>query len=71
VVEQSKVVTEGTVNATAVESMTGDSAVVLVQATSKVTNSAGANQEPRSWRFSITVTRDGGQLKMSKVEFIP
>lgn len=41
VVEQSKVVTEGTVNATAVESMNEHSAVVLVAATSRVTNSAG------------------------------
>jgi Mce-associated membrane protein len=71
VVEQSKVVTKGTVNATAVESMTADSAVVLVAATSQVTNAAGARQEPRAWRLSVTMTRDGGQLKMSKVEFVP
>jgi Mce-associated membrane protein len=71
VVEQSKVVTKGTVNATAVESMTADSAVVLVAATSQVTNAAGARQEARAWRLSVTMTRDGGQLKMSKVEFVP
>ena len=71
VVEQSKVVTKGTVNATAVGSMTSDSAVVLVAATSQVTNAAGAKQEPRAWRLSVTMTRDGGQLKMSKVEFVP
>ncbi|MGK8486404.1 hypothetical protein [Nocardia asiatica] len=71
VVQQSQVTTEGKVNATAVESMTEDSAVVLVAATSQVTNSAGARQEPRAWRLSVTVTRDGDQLKMSKVEFVP
>jgi Mce-associated membrane protein len=71
VVEQSKVVTKGTVNATAVESMTDDSAVVLVSATSTVTNAAGAKEEPRSWRLSVTVSRDADQLKMSKVEFVP
>ncbi|MFF7943332.1 hypothetical protein ACFZC5_26770 [Nocardia gamkensis] len=71
VIQQSQVATEGKVNATAIESMTKDSAVVLVAATSQVTNSAGARQEPRAWRLSVTVTRDGDQLKMSKVEFVP
>jgi Mce-associated membrane protein len=71
VLEQSKVVTKGAVNATAVESMTDDSAVVLVSATSTVTNAAGAKAEHRSWRLFVTVSRDAGQLKMSKVEFVP
>ncbi|MEU1960164.1 hypothetical protein [Nocardia sp. NPDC019304] len=71
VIQQSRVATEGKVNATALESMTENSAVVLVAATSQVTNSAGARQEPRAWRLSVTVTRDGDQLKMSKVEFVP
>ncbi|UGT68262.1 hypothetical protein LTT66_34790 [Nocardia gipuzkoensis] len=71
VVQQSQVATAGKVNATAIESMTEDSAVVLVAATSQVTNSAGARQEPRAWRLSVTVSRDGDQLKMSKVEFVP
>jgi len=71
VVKQSQVVTKGTVKATAIESMSQDSAVVLVAATSEVTNAAGAQQEPRSWRLSVTVSRDGGDLKMSKVEFVP
>lgn len=71
VVQQSKVVTTGTVNAAAVESMTDNSAEVLVAATSEVTNAAGAKQEPRAWRLSVSVTDDGGQLKMSKVEFVP
>lgn len=71
VVRDSKVVTKGTVKSTAVESMTDSSAVVLVAATSTVTNAGGAKDEPRNWRLSVTVTRDGDQLKMSKVEFIP
>jgi Mce-associated membrane protein len=70
-VEQSKVVTTGTVTAAAVESMTKDFAVVLVTATSQVTNIAGARQQPRPFRVSVTVTRDAGQIKMSKVEFFP
>nr|WP_280399713.1 hypothetical protein [Nocardia carnea] len=71
VVEQSEVATQGEITAAAVESMTGESAVVLVSAVSRVTNSAGAQQEPRVWRLSVTVTREGSELKMSKVEFVP
>lgn len=71
VAQDSKVITEVTVNATAVESMTDDSAVALVSASSRVTNSAGAKQEPRSWRLSVNLQREGDQIKMSKVEFVP
>ncbi len=44
---ESKAVTETNVTATAVESMTDDTATVLVAASSRVTNAAGAKQEPR------------------------
>ncbi|MGX9673290.1 hypothetical protein [Mycobacterium sp. HM-7] len=71
VVQESKVVTKGTVNLTAMQSMSEDSAVVLVAATSEVTNSAGAKNDPRAWRLKVTVNRDGGVLKMAKVEFVP
>lgn len=71
VVEQSKVATQGEITAAAVESMTDESAVVLVSAVSRVTNTAGAQQEPRVWRLSVTVTRENSELKMSKVEFVP
>jgi Mce-associated membrane protein len=71
VAQESKVITKVTVNATAVEKMTKDTATVLVSATSNVTNSSGANQEPRSWRLSVDLQRDGGQIKMAKVEFVP
>jgi len=71
VAQDSKVITEVTVNATALESMTDDSAVALVSASSRVTNSAGAKQEPRSWRLSVNLQREGGQIKMAKVEFVP
>lgn len=71
VVEQSKVVTQGTVNAAAVQSIDGNSALVLVAATSRITNAAGAKDEPRNWRLKVTVTDEGGQYKMSKLEFVP
>ncbi|MBB2991799.1 Mce-associated membrane protein [Mycolicibacterium iranicum] len=71
VAQDSKVVTEVTVNSTAVESMTDDKAEVLVAASSRVTNTAGANQEPRTWRLAVSLEREDGQIKMAKVEFVP
>lgn len=70
VVQQSKVVTKGSVSSAAIESTRGDSAVVLVLANEHVTNAAGAKDEPREFRLRVTVSRDGDQLKMSKVEFV-
>lgn len=73
VVEQSKVISHGTVESAAVDldTMTDTSAVVLVASTSEITNAAGAKQDPRSYRLIVTIARDGDQLKMSKVEFVP
>lgn len=72
VAQDSKVITDVTVTSTAVETMTPTSAVVLVAATSRVTNASGAKQEPRAWRLSVNLERvDGGQIKMAKVEFVP
>ncbi|MFV8054823.1 hypothetical protein [Mycobacterium sp. 48b] len=71
VVLDSKVVTQGTVHSAALQSMTDDSAVVLVAATSQVTNTEGAQKAPRAWRLSVTVSRDGNDMKLSKVEFVP
>ena len=70
VVKDSKAVTEGSVAATAVESMGKDSAVVLVLANERVTNLAGAKDQPRTFRFRVSVVHDGDELKVSKVEFV-
>ena len=70
VVKDSKAVAQGSVRATAVESMSKDSAVVLVLANERITNSAGAKDDPRAFRFRVTVVRDGDQLKISKVEYV-
>jgi Mce-associated membrane protein len=51
--------------------MSPDSAVVLVTAATTISSSAGADQQPRSWRLSVTMLREGAQIKMSKVDFIP
>jgi Mce-associated membrane protein len=70
-VEQSKASTKGTVQAVAVESMTQDSGVVLVAAKSERILPDQAKPEVRSWRVVVNLERDGGQLKISKVEFTP
>jgi Mce-associated membrane protein len=71
VVQESKAITEGTVNGAAVESMDEHSAKVLVSATSRVTNKPDAKDETRTWRLKVTVADDGGAYKMSNVEFVP
>jgi Mce-associated membrane protein len=71
VMQDAKVTTKGNVTATAVQSMSENSAVVLVYATSVATNATGAQNQPRLWRLRVTVQKDGGQIKMSKVEFVP
>ncbi len=69
VAQTSKVIAKGTVTAAGVESMTDDSAVVLVVGSEQVTNAAG-NQQPRTFRFRVTVTRDGDARKVSKLEYV-
>ncbi len=69
--QNAKVITEVNVTATGVGTTTDDTAVVPVAATSRVTNNSGAKEEPRSWRLAVTLQRDGDQIKMSKVEFVP
>jgi len=68
--EESKVSSKATVEAVAVESLSDDSAVVLVAARSDVTNADNTNRPPVMWRISVGITRDSGQLKMSKVDFL-
>jgi Mce-associated membrane protein len=71
VTTQSKVISDGTVNGAAIESMDQNSAVVLVAATSRVTNSVpGKDEPPRIWRLKVTVAEVDGQYKMSKVEYL-
>jgi Mce-associated membrane protein len=67
--QRSQVVTTVTVSDVAVESMTDNSAVVLVAATTKAKEADGP-QEPRTWHIALTLQRDGGQPKMSNVEFV-
>ncbi|MGC2654270.1 MAG: hypothetical protein WA317_11880 [Mycobacterium sp.] len=70
-VEQSKIGTKVAVKAVAVESMTHDSAVVLLTARAEVANPGKDGPPSRSWRIVMDLQRDAGRIKMSKVEFVP
>jgi Mce-associated membrane protein len=71
VMQESQVVTTSEVKTTGISSMDDDSAVVLVAASSQVSNKASKQPTPRQWRLSVTVDRENGGIKMSKVEFVP
>lgn len=69
--QDSQAVTKGSITVAALEKVDGDRAVVLIAAVSEVSNVSGARQDPRPFRISVTVTRDGEECKMSDVEFVP
>jgi Mce-associated membrane protein len=68
--EESKVISKVTVEAVGVESMTDNSGVALVSAKSDVTDPDNSKRPPMLWRISVKIERDGGQLKMSGVDFL-
>ena len=69
--QDSKMVTKVTVNDTAVEAMDDETATVLVAATShrEGPDAPKEDQQPRVWRIVVTLEHDGGQIKVSDVEF--
>jgi len=68
--EDSKVSSAVTVQAVAVESVSDNSGVVLVTAKSDATGPDNTKRPAALFRLSVTLSRDGGQLKMSKVDFL-
>ena len=69
-VEQSHANSKGSVQAVAVQSMTNDSAIVLVAAKSELAKPGAAKPESKNIRIVVDLRRDGGQLKVSRVEFV-
>lgn len=70
--QSEKIVTKATVNDAAVETMTKDSAVVLISASSRREGpkTPKDQQAPRLWRVVLNLQREGDQIKMSGVEFV-
>lgn len=69
--EDKDVVTKAAIKAAALESSEPDRGVVLMAVNSEVTNSNGAREDPRPFRMSVTMDRDGEVFKMSNLEFVP
>ena len=68
--EELKVISKVTVEAVGVESVTDNSGVALVSAKSDVTDPDNSKRPPMLWRISVKIERDGGQLKISGVDFL-
>ncbi|WP_293002385.1 hypothetical protein [Mycobacterium sp.] len=68
--QEAQVATKATVQDVAVESMTDNSAVLLVVAKSDTVNRDKSVRPPVFWRLSVNVDRDGDRLKLSKLEFV-
>jgi Mce-associated membrane protein len=71
VIRQTQSRTEGTVAAAGLESVTGDSAQVLVAVSVKTSDQSAADQPPRTWRMRIDIQQVDGQAKVSNVAFVP
>jgi Mce-associated membrane protein len=67
--QKANVATTVTVNDVAVESMTDNSAIVLVAATTEAKAPDGPPQQ-RAWHISLGLRTEGGRPKMSHVEFV-
>lgn len=68
--EETKVGTRVTIEAVAVQSLSDNSGVVLVAAKTEPIGPDNAKPPPALFRLSVNMDRDGGQLKMSKVDFL-
>jgi Mce-associated membrane protein len=68
--QDAQITTKATVQDVAVESMTDNSAVLLVVAKSDTTNADKSNRPTVFWRLSVDVERDGDRLKISRLDFV-
>lgn len=68
--QDTKVGSTVTVEAVAVASVSDNSGVALVAAKTTATGPDSAKPPPALFRLTVTMDRDGGQLKMSKVDFL-
>nr|WP_201263603.1 hypothetical protein [Mycobacterium montefiorense] len=68
--EESKVGSNVTVEAVAVESLSENSGVVLVAVKTAPFGPDNAKPPPALFRLNVNMDREGGQLKMSKVDFL-
>lgn len=70
VVKEAKSKSVGTLGEAGLESVSGDTAEVLVAVTVKSSNAGAPEQPPRAWRMRLTVQRVDDRAKVSQVEFV-
>ena len=61
----------GEVTEAGLESVKGDEGRVLVAVTVRSSSAGQSDPRPRYWRMRLTVTRNGDEAKVSKVDFVP
>ena len=61
----------GTVTKAGTESVSGQEGQVLVAVSVKTTTRGNPDDQPRYWRMRLTVSKQGADAKVSKVEFVP
>ncbi len=71
VVQKAQVNSDGKIETAGVEKIEGNTGVVLVASTAKVSNSAAPGAEDRSYRLRVTVTETDGRMTVSNVQFVP
>jgi Mce-associated membrane protein len=71
VVKQTKSKSVGMITEAGLESASGDHAQVLVAVNVKTTLQGSPEVAPRSWRMRIAVQKQGDEMKVSNVEFVP
>ena len=71
-IAQSKTESTGEILGAGIERANDDGTTsVMVSAVTKVTNAAGAKDEPRTWRLRVQVGNDGDLYKLAKIEVVP
>ncbi|MDI9974212.1 hypothetical protein ACNJ7E_39175 [Rhodococcus sp. NM-2] len=71
-IAQSKTESTGEILGAGIERANDDGTTsVIVAAVTKVTNAAGAKDEPRTWRLRVQVGKDGELYKLAKIEVVP
>lgn len=71
VVKQAQAKTDGSIVEAGLESVSGDSARVLVAVLVKTSNKGATDQQPRHWRMRIDVQKVGDTVKVANVGFVP
>lgn len=61
----------GTVSEAGIESIGGEEGQVLVAVSVKTQTRGVPDEQPRFWRMRLTVTKQGADAKVARVEFVP